>query len=214
MDGSARDGVWPDYAPSRPEPTQESVELVDDARAADRRLATAFATGTDVDQVLRDVYARYAGLVYRIGVSTLPTRADAEDLTQATFVTAWRSRASFDPDRGSLGGWLLAIARSRAIDRLRVVQRERRSEAAQSGRPEPFEHTDEVASVIERMVVADELDRLPQAQRHVLQLAFFDDLTHVEIASLTGLPLGTVKSHLRRGISRLRQRWEVDGDRS
>lgn len=187
----------------------------DDERAAerllvDRDLGERFRLGDDT--VLRELYDRYGGLVHRVGLACLPTRQDAEDATQATFVAAWRGRETYDPDRGSLAGWLLGIARRQSLDRLRALRREQGLAEAvldqARGRYAPQAPTERV---IDRLVVLDELRRLDGDQRRVVELAFFDDLTHVQISAFTGLPLGTVKSHLRRGLARLRTRWEVDG---
>jgi len=164
------------------------------------------------EAVLRELYDRYAALVHQVGVACLPSRSDAEDVTQATFVAAWRGRQTYDPDRGSLAGWLLGIARRQAVDRLRALRREQSSvEAVRRQAPAAYPVEFVPERVIDRIVVLDELRRLGDEQRRVVELAFFDDLTHVQIAALTGLPLGTVKSHLRRGLERLRSRWEVDG---
>ena len=183
-----------------------------DATDEDVRLGAAFPDGDE--QVLRQAYDRYGGMVYRTALRCLPTPADAEEATQATFLSAWQARATYRPGEAPLGAWLVAIARRRAIDRLRSISRERLATgaedqvAADSAHPEP---TQDPARVVDRLVVADELARLPQTQRRVLELAFFDDLTHAQISGVTGLPLGTVKSHLRRGLLQLRRRWEVDG---
>ncbi len=180
--------------------------------AAELRLARSFATSDA--WTLREVYDRYGAQVHRVALSLLSNSSDAEEITQAVFVDAWRAKDSFDPAKGSLGGWLLAIAKRRCIDRLRVRERNRRDIAAVLA---GNEHNHEVPGpdqIVDQIVVADQLARLPQTQRAVLQLAFYDDLTHSQIASLTGLPLGTVKSHLRRGLEQLRRRWEVDGGTS
>lgn len=159
---------------------------------------------------LREAYDLYGGLVYRVGLRCLPGHHDAEDLTQQVFVRAWRGRATFDPGRGSLGAWLLGIARRQLADRLAALGRERELAAAVAAfEPRPLDAGPD--RVIDRVVVADELNHLSDEQRRVVRLAFFDDLTHTQIATVTGLPVGTVKSHLRRGLARLRQRWEVDG---
>ena len=171
-------------------------------------LATRFPGGDE--WLLRTVYDRYGGLVHRVASAVLTNDGDADDVTQAVFVDAWRARQSFDPQRGSLGGWLLSIARRRCVDRLRSRQRENRDVLAAAGqRPQPDDRADP-ERIIEQMVIADELARLSDGQRTVLELAFFDDLTSPQIAALTGMPLGTVKSHLRRGLAQLRRRWEVD----
>lgn len=172
-------------------------------------LAERFRSGDE--SVLRAVYDRYGGLVYRLGHACLATHHEAEELTQATFVAAWRGRRTFDPSRGTLAGWLLGIGRRQVADRLRVLRRERDLAAAVRQVEPGYSPTPAPERVVDRLVVADELRRLSPEQRRVVELAFFDDLTHVQIAGLTGLPLGTVKSHLRRGLDRLRRRWEVDG---
>jgi RNA polymerase sigma factor (sigma-70 family) len=160
---------------------------------------------------LRELYDRHAPVVHGVALRCLREHHDAEDVTQQVFVRAWRGRATFDPSRGPIGGWLMGIARHQIADRLTarardadVTTRVARQAGVAAGGPVP-DH------VIEAVVVADELNRLPPQQRTVVRLAFFDDLTHQQIATLTGLPLGTVKSHLRRGLERLRKRWEVDG---
>jgi RNA polymerase sigma factor (sigma-70 family) len=177
------------------------------ASSADNELAAAFPGGDE--HVLRAVYTRYSPLVYGIAVASLPTAGDAEEVTQATFISAWQGRATYNPNVGPLGSWLVGIVRRRVIDRLRTFGRERLAELAAAS------ITGDAADpgperVLERLVIVDELGRLPDAQRRVLELAFFDDLTHSQIAALTGMPLGTVKSNLRRGLIQLRRRWEAN----
>jgi RNA polymerase sigma factor (sigma-70 family) len=175
----------------------------------DHELAEHFRGGDE--QALRMVYDRYGGAVLHLALRTLGNRADAEDVTQTTFVAAWQGRETFDPDRGGMLGWLLTIARRKAIDRLRSATREARVAETIRALPEPAAPAETPERVLDRLVIADELAQLPAEQRRTLELAFYDDLTHPQIAAVTGLPLGTVKSHIRRGMANLRQRWEVDG---
>ena len=173
----------------------------------DDELAERFRAGDE--HALRLAYDRYGGAVLYLGVRLLGNRADAEDVTQTTFVAAWQGRGTFDPERGGMLGWLLGIARRKAVDRLRSAAREDR--VAMTVRAQPVAEEESPERVLDRLVVADELAQLPAEQRRSLELAFYDDLTHPQIAALTGLPLGTVKSHIRRGMANLRRRWEVDG---
>jgi len=157
---------------------------------------------------LRDAYDRYARAVYAIALRSLRAHHDAEDVTQQVFVRAWRGRHTFDPERGTLGGWLLGIARNQVVDRLDGRVRELRTVDRAGRAGQPVQSTPEPDRVVDAVVVADQLDKLAPQVRAVVRLAFFDDLTHQQISTATGLPLGTVKSHLRRGMDRLRQGWE------
>lgn len=162
------------------------------------------------EAALREAYDRYGRAVLHLAAGAVGPN-DAEDVVQATFVGAWHGRGSYDPELGSLLGWMLTIARRRVADHLRGRVRESRL-AQTAVALAPVEAIDgPTDEVVDRLVIADELAQLPLDQRRVLELAFYDDLTHRQISALTGLPLGTVKSHLRRGMARLRVRWEVDG---
>ncbi|HWS38051.1 MAG TPA: sigma-70 family RNA polymerase sigma factor [Actinoplanes sp.] len=176
---------------------------------SDDELAERLRAGDET--ALREVYDRHGAAVLHLAQRLLGNRADAEDVTQVTFVAAWTGRDGFDPHRGSMLGWLLGIARRKTVDRIRAAARDQRTSRTvqvQASAP-PVDESPE--RVVDRMVVADEMRRLPEEQRRTLELAFFDDLSHPQIAAVTGLPLGTVKSHIRRGMANLRRRWEVDG---
>ncbi|GAA3743885.1 RNA polymerase sigma factor [Micromonospora maritima] len=172
-------------------------------------LATRFRDGDEA--ALREAYDRFGRAVLHLATTTLVNRSDAEDVTQATFVAAWLGRETFDPAKGSLIGWLLGIGRRKVVDRIRASARETRVVETVKQLPEPVDTGPDPDTVVDRLVVADELARLPDEQRRMLELAFYDDLTHQQISTVTGVPLGTVKSHIRRGMQSLKRRWEVDG---
>jgi RNA polymerase sigma factor (sigma-70 family) len=164
------------------------------------------------EHALRLLYDRYGALVLHLAAATLGNRSDAEDIVQATFVAAWQGRDGYHPEKGSLLGWLLGIARRKAVDAVRARSRhDRVTDTLRLAGGAPGSDDCRTDELVDRIVVADELATLAPEQRRVLELAFYDDLTHPQIATVTGLPLGTVKSHLRRGMARLRRRWEVDG---
>jgi RNA polymerase sigma-70 factor (ECF subfamily) len=188
---------------------RESIRRLRPVPPAADRLVERFLAGEPA--ALRELYDRHSAVVHGVALRCLREHHDAEDVTQQVFVRAWRGRATYDPARGPIGGWIMGIARHQIADRLTARTRDAAVTTRVARQTGPTNGTAVPDHVIEAVVVADELNRLPPQQRTVVRLAFFDDLTHQQIATLTGLPLGTVKSHLRRGLERLRKRWEVDG---
>jgi RNA polymerase sigma factor (sigma-70 family) len=174
-----------------------------DAYTADD-VERAFAEGHD--DALRRAYDAYGRLIFSLCRRSLDAES-AADVTQEVFVSAWQARARFDPARGSLAAWLVTIARNKVIDSIRAQAR--RPVAARE--PEQTDGATVVTAVdttADRMLVAEAMRELPDRAQRVIKLAFFDDLSHHEIAERTALPLGTVKSDIRRGLERMRRHLE------
>jgi RNA polymerase sigma factor (sigma-70 family) len=173
------------------------------------RLVSAFQAGDE--RALAEAYARWSSLIYTIAVRSLGDPGEAEDVTQMVFIKAWHGRAGYDPTRARLPAWLVGIARHTVADSHEARSRRHRLEHALVGEL-LFRPADEAVDVADRVMITDELQRLEPVPQRVMQLAFYDDLTHVQIAASLGLPLGTVKSHIRRSLSRLRTRLEANDD--
>jgi RNA polymerase sigma-70 factor (ECF subfamily) len=194
-------------------PTEVAPELPGPLEPTDAEVGRRFRAGDE--QALAWAYERWAGQLHGMAVRAFGTGPDAEDVTQQTFVAAWTDRARFDADQGPLPGWLVGICRHKIADTWARMERQRRQVEAVTvdARSRPSaSRGDEVDGVVaDRVLLLGELDRLGQPQRGIIELAFFADLTHAQIADRTGIPLGTVKSHIRRTLERLRNRLEVDG---
>ncbi len=175
----------------------------------DDAIGEGFAAGDE--HCLAEAYERWAGLVTTLAMRSLGSRTDAEDVTQQVFVAAWRGRAGYDPVRGPLAGWLVGITRRTVADTWAAKVRDQRAVAAAEQLAEPIPQEPLADDVANRVLVAHELSRLGQPQQRILELAFFEQLPHPQIAARLDLPLGTVKSHIRRSLTRLRERLEVDG---
>ncbi|QNP61661.1 RNA polymerase sigma factor [Streptomyces genisteinicus] len=152
------------------------------------------------------IFRRWSPLVHTMATRSLGDSWEAEDVTQQVFIGAWRGRAGFRQDRGPLGAWIVGITRRKIVDALAARTRRLTLAQAAAGVAETAQPPATAApeSVLDRVLLVHELSLLSPDQREVLCLAFFEDLTHTQIARRTGIPLGTVKSHCRRGLQRLR----------
>jgi len=156
-------------------------------------------------RALEELYDRHGDLLYSLVRRILSRAEDAEDAIQEIWLQAWRGARTYDPKRGTVCGWLVSIARSRAIDRLRSEgSRKRAVDAAGVDAPDPPESPAESAVDQERRQHVDQaMSQLDPQHREVLELAYFAGLSQSEISERLGAPLGTVKSWTRQALSRL-----------
>jgi len=169
--------------------------------SSDAMLVAAIRSGDE--QAMTQVYDRYSQIVYSVALRVLGDTAAAEDILQEVFMRLWRSPDAFDASRGSLPGWLAVITRNRAIDSLRKRRAETDiAEVVVSIEPDLTNRT-EWSRALEKIHSA--LASMPSPQRSALEMAFFEGLTHTEIAARTGEPLGTIKTRIRAGLLTLRK---------
>ena len=164
------------------------------------------------EQALESLYDATVGKLYALAAAILHQAQDAEDVVCATYAQAWVSAAQYDASRATPLGWLLMMCRSRALDQLRkrklyaVRLADARSGESDDNAAPP---EDLLSLVQENSRVHAALATLSDERRRLVSLSFLRDLTHAEIAEITGMPLGTVKSHLRRALSQLRAHLEA-----
>lgn len=163
---------------------------------------------------LERLYDRYAKLLYSVALRIVGERTEAEDVLQQVWIQVWRTAERYDAARGSVSSWLLTLARTRALDRIRALTTRRKAHAAMpileerpSGPPEKLEESQRHERV--RKALA----HLEARQRQVLELAFFGGLSQSEIAAQLTTPLGTIKSWTRRGLLTLRETLQEEATR-
>lgn len=179
------------------------IPVVVSSSPTTRSVEQRFVAGDQA--ALKEIFDQHAGLVN--GVARRLVGADSEDLVQIVFLAAWNSRHRFDAERGAMGSWLVGITRFKAIDHLRAKGRRPPSAGgAANDREIPVEEA--VGQVTDRLILEQALGGLSSERRQVVELAFFADLTHSQISDQLALPLGTVKSHVRRGLQTLREALE------
>jgi RNA polymerase sigma factor (sigma-70 family) len=188
--------------PAEPEsPVERRSDPID---ATEAEIAAGFSAGEE--RCLELAFRRWATLIYTVALRTLNSPSEAEEVTQQVFVSAWRARTNYRPEDGSLPGWLIGICRHRIVDRQRARGRDLRLvQAVTSEADVRFQH-ESITTLIDRVVLADEIQRLPDPRGTILQLAFWEGRSYPQIAEQLQLPVGTVKSHARRALLHLRSR--------
>ena len=162
------------------------------------------------ESALEEIYDRWSALVHTYALRALGDQHDAEEATQQVFISAWRSRHTLTPSPVALPAWLLGIARHKVADVRAARARDAAKVAAAAALPEAQQVESEAAdrAIADRLVVRQAVQDLPDPRRTIVFLAFWEERSHAEIAETTGLPLGTVKSHVRRGLVQIHQQLE------
>jgi RNA polymerase sigma-70 factor (ECF subfamily) len=169
--------------------------------ASDLSLIAAVRSGDE--SAMAALYDRYSGIVYSVALRVLGDTAAAEDVLQEVFMQLWRNPGVFDSNRGNLGAWLAVISRNRAIDGLRKRRPETDVEDVIVSVEPDMSGDAERSRAMEK--VRSALSAMPAVQRSALEMAYFEGLSHSEIAAKIGEPLGTVKTRIRAGLLALRK---------
>lgn len=180
----------------------------------DREMLALVARGDQ--QAFGRLYDRLSGPLYSVALRMLGDAAEAQDALQDVFLQLWRRAGSYDVDQSSVFSWAILMTRSRVIDRLRARGRRLRvvsSSTDDDASKVAMAHASTIESAAdnadrneEAVRVRSSLSKLPAEQREAIEMAFFNDLTHHEIAVALGQPLGTIKARIRRGLLKLRER--------
>lgn len=159
------------------------------------------------DDALAELYDRFGRVAYGLALRILRDRALAEDAVQEAFLTVWRQAGTFSPERAKPSTWILTLVHRRAVDLVRREERRRADPVEIDALPQPAgEATDEEAALrAQRRIVQEALRRLPDEQREALELAYYGGFTQSELAERLGQPLGTIKSRMFSGLSRMRE---------
>ena len=184
---------------------REETERLSSAerQAVSPDLATVTAMKSGDQSAIAELYDRYSSIVYAVALRVLGDTMAAEDVLQEVFLQLWRNPGAFDAARGNLAAWLAVIARNRAIDALRRRKPETDIEdVIVSVAPDLAANADRTRAAEK---VRGVLQDMAPAQRAALEMAYFEGLTHSEIASKTGEPLGTIKTRIRAGLMALRK---------
>jgi RNA polymerase sigma-70 factor, ECF subfamily len=183
------------------------LEALRSEQVQDNDVELLKAVASQDEAALAQLYDRYRVILFGFLVRILNNREEAEDVLQEVFLQVWRRAADFDENRGRPFTWLVTLARSRGIDRLRTLAA--RERVAVAGAKNELEAVSDAASDAfrseQRGLVTDALAQLPDEQQRPLMLAYFDGLTQTEIATRLGAPLGTVKTRMRTGMMKLRE---------
>jgi RNA polymerase sigma-70 factor, ECF subfamily len=189
--------------PSNPKPSDNRTWNSETADRSVDDAATLTRIGQRDENAMEEIFRRYSGPVYSVALRVLHDTGQAEDVLQEVFLQLWRNPTAFVQDRGSLGAWLVVVARNRAIDLLR------RRKPSDSVEDVILASSINVADEAERNIMMEKVRRalaeLPSEQRKSLELAYFEGLSHTEIAGRTGDPLGTVKTRIRQALITLRK---------
>ena len=198
--------INPDRGSGRTQRGSETRLSSGDEKGLPTDLALVAAIRSGEQSAMAALYDRYSSVVYSVALRVLGDTGAAEDILQEVFLQLWRNPGSFDASRGNLGAWLAVIARNRAIDGLRKRRPESDIEdVVLSIEPDLADEADRARAA---QKLRGLLGTMPAAQRAALEMAYFEGLTHTEIAAKTGEPLGTIKTRIRAGLTTLRKAFQ------